>query len=395
MSRNRLFEKQDNNIVEQDNIYYNVIIDHSAPIYTNATISGQFNDQPEQAKYSVTLDQEVLHKSNDFYCSVVRFAIPLDTVPLMICEVQPNQSNVNLTPFYLGINYNGTNYGTFLIYVPQNTFQAPLQNQPTPVVTDYYFIYSYTEFINMMNTALSTIWISSGLAALFTTSTAPYFTYNNGSQPLNLIIPTCFIRTTSPATSVPTLFMNTKLETYLTSFPSFFNGNNTVTGNDYTFQFGGATPYYPAGITSPATATGPIPAANYYDQACEYSTLPFWNALRKVVLLSNTLCIRNEGIPSGFSNQSGLPASLNIISDFIPNIDFSGDSRSICYYNPSAQYKLVDIITDLPTRKIDIVVFWQDRDQTLWPLYLSTYQIASIKLGFFRKNLYKKFNYNQ
>src|ERR1700679_3662789 len=198
MSRNRLYEKQDDNIMEQDNVYYNVIIDHSAPIYTSTTISGQSNDQPEQAIYSVTLDQEVLNKSNEYYCSVIRFAIPLDQVPIQIMEVVPNQGNSNLTPFLFGINYDGSTYSSQLLYVPQNTFQVPVQNQPTQIVTDYYFCYAYNEFINMMNTALSSIWIFSGLSALFPTATPPHITYNNSSQPLNLIVPTCFISTTRP-----------------------------------------------------------------------------------------------------------------------------------------------------------------------------------------------------
>ena len=81
--------------------------------------------------------------------------------------------------------------------------------------------------------------------------------------------------------------------------------------------------------------------------------------------------------------------SYPILTDFVPNISAAaGESRSIAYYVPTSQYRLVDLISTNPLQKIDIRIFWEDRDGNLYPLEISIFQQASLKLGFFKKSLY-------
>ncbi len=63
-----------------ENIYYNVIFNHN-----------HFNGEtPTIAQYSFTNTIPVLDKPNDYYCSVIRFVIPLSEVPLYIFPIEPN-----------------------------------------------------------------------------------------------------------------------------------------------------------------------------------------------------------------------------------------------------------------------------------------------------------------
>src|SRR5580658_1620493 len=120
-----------------DNIYYNVVFNHN-------TSNGE---TPTLAQYNFTNTISVLDKPSDYFCSIVRFTIPLSEVPLYIFPIKPNQSNPNLSPMIIGISYNGNNYFQNIVYVPNNNLPAPVQNQTTQVIMPYYFVYSYQNLI--------------------------------------------------------------------------------------------------------------------------------------------------------------------------------------------------------------------------------------------------------
>ncbi len=385
---------------ETDNVYFNVIMDHTNINWTQLPNGSPSSQTPEDANYQVTRDIPLLDKASDYYVAVVRFAIPLDSVPVMVMEIVPNQNNPNLTPYIIGITYNATNYPNQLIYSADNNLVPPVQNQENQVITPYYFIYAYNAFIDMINASLSQTWSSSGLAGIFPNSIPPYFIYDTVG--LTLIVPDCFRRVVSPLTNIPTIYVNSALESFLSSFQYYSLGTNQPFGKDEEFilspnrgdiVLSNVKPYYPAGITPPATTASPNIATDYWSITSEYNTFQLWDSLRKIVIISNTMPVRTEGIPSANPASPGLSSGLPILSDFVLDLQQAGDSRSIAHYNPQT-YKLVDLVSDLPLTKIDIQLFWQDRNQNLYPIKLSSFQTASIKLGFFRKNIYKNFREN-
>ena len=413
-----------NNTHETDNVYYNVIIDHSEIQYyadPSGAVGPLLNPpiiRTSFANYEATRDNAILDKASDYYLAITRFAIPLDTVPVMIMQVIPNTAHLglgpvgpngsyyaDLTPYIIGINYLGVNYSNNLIYTANTVDNRPIQNEPLQIITPYYYVYSYNLLINMANIALARSWVSSGLATIFPNFIPPYFIYNTTN--IVFIIPDCFHRITSPLTTIPEIYINAELITFFTPFQYIFNGNNQVDGKNFIFLLSNAppntiqsniTPFYPSGITPPPLPLTYVPPTglpqsiltDYWQLSSEYSTYPSWDSLRKIVLVSNTMPVRSEGIPSTNPNNPGLSSGLPILADFIPNIEFAGDFGSIAHYTPGT-YKLVDLLSDLPLTKIDIQVYWQDRNQNLYPLQLSVFQTASIKIGFFRKNLYKDF----
>ena|SRR5208337_1647056 len=417
----RTFHIKDINTHETDNVYYNVIQNHSEITYTITTgATGPLyvanNENTESINYDVTRDIPILDKASDYYASVLRFAIPLNAVPIMVMNIIPNQPNINLTPFIVGITYLGVNYSVNLIYFNRSDSPlqyTPVQNQPEQVITPYYYVNTFEQFIDMINYGYAEVWLLSGLSAVFPSYIPPYFVYNY-SGTLQLVIPDCFVRVVSPLSTIPELYLNLMLEEFMPAFEYFFHGTNQPNGRDLSFLlnrnqgYTGAslqpilsavTPYYPLGITPPPASpyapptglTGPVVSTDYWQITGEYNVYPLWVSLRKIVLVSNTMPIRQEGIPSANPSNPGLASGLPIFADFVPNIDLAGDSRSIAFYNPSAQYKLVDLMSDLPLQKIDIQVFWQDKNENLYPIQLTPEQTVSIKIGFFRKNLYKNF----
>lgn len=149
-----------------DNIYVNVDFNNTDP-----------NDiVPTPAVFNATKTIPILDKANDYFCSVIRFDIPLDQIPIFIMPVNMNQAiprDPTQTPFIIGIQYGvNTNPSTYfsqnVFYFPQNSYTAPSQNDPNKVqiITPYYYVNNYQVLIDMINISLKLAINASGVGVL-------------------------------------------------------------------------------------------------------------------------------------------------------------------------------------------------------------------------------------
>lgn len=403
-----------------DNVYLNIVIDHPEPTYNKAVPNSNTpqcylsNDDSVIAQYSVTKNDSIIDKASDYYLSVLRFTIPLDATPLFIMPIIPNTCTIpvplgypDLTPFIIGIKYNGNYFPINLNYVAQDYTPIvaqckPLQNSLLQVISPYYYVYNYEVLLNMINAGITTVLTNSGLLALFPGYIAPYFYMNPSTNLISLVIPKYFTEVVAPAVAIPELYINNVLNTYLDGFNTTYNGTGNLKGNDVIFKFNTRPDnfYVPNGTTEVATTIPGIalPATPYYYRFIqEFSCLEYWTSLRRIIVSSNSLPTRNQYVPVANNsniitntNTNAIVSTFPIIADLMLQLDNSpGLSRSMCYYNPTAQYQLVDLISNGEIRNIDISLFWEDRDGNLYPIELSLLQQCSIKLGFFNKELYK------
>lgn len=355
----------------EDNVYLNIVINNT---------SNQGN-APTIARYESTKTEPILEKSSDYYCAVLRFTLPLESVPLFIMPVIPNSGLTNTTPLIIGVNDGIADISTNLIYVPDNNLPQPNQNDPNKQITsDYYYVYSYKVLIDMINTALNTVIAASTIVV----TENPYFYYDPVTQLISLYVENVF--TTGAAS--PVIYMNEQLQHYLDAFRFRFQGYNQPNGKDYIMNL--SNPANNTGYVYPAgTPTNP---PTYFIFTQEYSVIQYWNSLRKIFFTSNSIPITKEFEP-GFSlinyNQNNVASSQPIITDFVPPLETAGQSRAIAYFVPSSQYRLIDMQNDGPLYKIDIAVYWQDKDGNQYPLTIGVFHQIEIKLGFFRKELYK------
>jgi hypothetical protein len=405
-----MFGKVNKNIeyyYERDNIYLNVIFTHGYTSFpTNNTLRA-IGETPKVASINVGKETPIIIKASDYYCSVIRFTIPLDTIPIMIMPVIPNQTNSNLTPFIIGIFYNGAYTPINLIY--QNAhpnLPVPIQNIPyRQVITPYYFVYSYNLFINMLNYALQLALDTSGVQALFPGVKLAWFSLNDPTNLISLYVHHVFtdFSAPSPAINTPIIYINTPLKVFLDSWNYNFYGYDQLNGFEFSFILQNK---YPVIATSTLTPT-PDQAYGLYNNVPsippiynvftqEYKSIQLWSSLRKIFITSGTIPIGYEFEPPvasptnpGITFNSSSNPSLPILTDFIPLINDIGESRSIAYYIPSPQYRLIDMISDTNIQNIDLNIYWQDKLGNTYPLDISLFEQASVKLGFFRKSLYK------
>jgi hypothetical protein len=401
-----------------DNVYVNVVIDHADGTNNvgrgglNGPTTFQTNDDAIPADYTVTKTEPILDRCSDYYCSIIRFTIPLDETPLLICPIVANQiallgsSNPNLTPLIFGIQ-NGPDalpasyFSANVLFTPDNNFPPPIQNQPLQVITPYYYIFQYQIIVDMFNNTLATVYANSGLAALNPGYLPPYFEFNPTTSLFSLIVPS-FMTSAFPFPSIK-IFFNEAVASFLFSFNIFGVFPREAFhqfGFDYYFILTQANSFqfYPPGVTVPATTVPPaLPATSfYYKYTQEYSVLEYWTSLKKILIFSNAIPIKNEFAPATNNmvppqniDQAGINVSYPILTDFVPNVTFiAGESRSIAYYVPTTQYRLIDMISTGSLQKIDVKIFWEDRDGNLYPLEISLFQQANFKIGFFKKTLY-------
>jgi hypothetical protein len=127
----------------------------------------------------------------------------------------------------------------------------------------------------------------------------------------------------------------------------------------------------------------------YIRQVQEISTIDTWSPVNSIVFTTSTLPI--------VINQSSAKATLGaeefsqivssgfdlIITDLQTN---QQGSRPNVLYNPSAEYRRIDMTGNLPIQIIDISVKWRARTGQIMNFYLPRGGSCSIKILFERKD---------
>jgi len=201
------------------------------------------------------------------------------------------------------------------------------------------------------------------------------------------------------------MYLNNKLFTFFDGMESFAYNNATNPTQLLVFRDLKNNYYYPPQyqLAAPSTAPPQVPISftdlggvtytarpEWFIFTQQYDIIEAWNALSSVVFFTSHLPVQVEYIPSssiitpqGVSNAAFKP----ILTDFVPLLEKTGSTRSRFVYYPSGQFRLVDLRSQIPLRKIDLQIFWQDQYQNLYPMYISFNESNTVKLMFIRKSL--------
>jgi hypothetical protein len=377
-----------------DKLYYDVVI-------TNL----ENNDQsPPVLYFNETRNTPFVYDPESYYMSIIRFTLDTPTLPVIIPEIQPNQSQVDLTIYSITLTYtyNGTTYygQEYLQYIPQN-LQAVQPTPPSQTTnglqnngTQYYNIYNYQYFVYLVNNTFTTAYntLNTAVTAAGGTLPSPYapiMTYDttNFLAVINADV-NGYSSTTANQISI---YFNNALSTLFTSFPIYYqkatpfniqNGLNVLIQTD---TFGGSN-------ILPQDTTGgsgfPFTAIQVFQ---EYSSVALWSPVISVVFCSNTLPIVPNQISAplvflnGVKYQNGGNNSdvAQIITDFVSD---SGIYKPNIVYSPTAQYRLIELQGNRPIYTLDVSVFWKDRFGQLNAFQLGSGCSATIKFLFTRKD---------
>lgn len=357
---------------DPDHIYYNIVI----PYADNAA----FN--PTQATFMENRTISILEKPDEWYLSIVRFYIPSQSIPLTVLPIDdyPNV-NPNDTTLHVILSYNGINSDeTSVIYTTQNQFTLPppaatLTNPSYPIVP-YYYIYNYQHVIDMVNTAIAaalTNLKTQGGTGAIAAATAPFFVYDANTQLISLFADQTFYDVNTAANLIK-IYINFPFSSFFNAFPTYLTNLNLFTLGNFTFQ-------YLVANNGNNTVAGII----HFQQ--EYVTVGLWNIFKSIVFISGTAPISTELIPS--TDGSGNVIGRKILTDFDPLInDRAGQSNGIMQYYPQGPYRLVNLVSSSPLVKFDVSIYWQDKNQNLYPLYILYNNVVTIKVLFVNKRVY-------
>lgn len=370
--------------------------------YYNAVIQGSGISTSTNSFYEDIRTVPLLHNPNDYMMSVIRFSIDASHIPIFVCQVIQNPSNVNdinFTPYTFTMQYNNIKYTQNIIFVPNSRSHTPLPIPPGLTGQDksssYYYVYYYSSFINMMNTAIDGAYAQMTTAnpGIFPSGAAiPYFYFDPHNEKINFVVPIITvggnanayitqydtnglpIYSPQPANSV-IMYANSALFRFIDGLSGFSvpNGNNF--------------PFFLLNVDD--MGYNYITATNSYRFSQEYNTVGSWDSLSSIVFITGSIPIQAEYIPSidGSSNYVTGSSNRYILTDFVPIIEKKGEQRGRFIYNPTAQYRYIPLKSGVCLNRIDIQMYWQDKNQNLYPLTISYGEVNTVKILFIKKSL--------
>jgi hypothetical protein len=348
---------------------------------------------PPILRFTEVRNNPYLNAPENYFLSVVRFAIQTPSLPIFIPIVQTGQANPNLTIYSITMEYtvagNPIVFQKYLDFVPTNVYlpvpSAPLVNQD--VSTEYYYIYNYQYIIKMINKTVLDCF--NGLAAavvaaggVMPTTNVPFFEIDpSGFKSVLFADQAAFADT---LVNPIKFFMNSAMYHLMTSYQSDYLGYSGITfGRNYRLK-----------IYSTSVNIFNFPTYNAIQMYQDQSSIALMNPIQSLVFTTSLLPVQetNVSAPKVFGSDSRLTSSNNnvniapIITDF--EVPFSADNtyRPNIEYSPQSEYRLVDLYGASPISAIELSCFWKTQFGNLVPFYLNSNCKANIKLMFRRKD---------
>lgn len=290
-------------------------------------------DRPIPLEYSATFTSPVIYNANEYYMAITRFSIP-NTQPIF--EFTDNLYYVTIGTFTTAL-------------LLQSSDQIPISNK----------VYTFQQFLDMINTALETSFTAYDQAVGTAATNAPRMVFNQDADSFSLLFDPEF------ETENIDVFFNQELY-------SFFNNSFNVR------RFGNQTNQ--RDIRFIIQDEGLI-RNGQLELRQQINTLFDWFDFQSIVFTSNSLPITTERITTSGSNGSSI--NLSIITDFIPEL---GKDRSNFVYNADP-YRLVDMSGHQNIEKIDFRVQYITKTGMLKPLLLEPGYSMSVKFVFIRKTV--------
>lgn len=325
----------------------------------------------------------------------------------------------NTTPYVITQTYRTSNVtytgSAQVIYVPNDlTTTAPVWNPSNPqaltlsdVTSDYYYLYNYEVFINMVNQAMTnSFWQLNGHlyqklgTSLPMSSTTNSLAYQPPSMSWNSSALTGIITADNKAYSQSignfiSIFFNLPMSTLFASFPYQYQNvsPSSLLYSSLVFNTNaGAGLYVVSSYSTAGAITAQYTAIQIYQ---DFQTASLMNPVQSIVFTSTILPVvmENVGTPlilNGTASSSitvGSTANVfPIVTDFV--VPFSATNRYVpdITYTPTGEYRLVDLYGESPANQIDIQVYWKDQYGLIHPFLLGSGCTGSLKIMFRRKD---------
>jgi hypothetical protein len=374
-----------------DKLYYDIQVSN---VNNNNTL-------PPVLSFIETRNTPFLYESGKYFLSIIRFSLDTPNLPVFIPTIQaaPN-TDINLTIYSVSLQWTNPEDTTqiftvqkFIRYIPQSNI-AEIPPNPTQTsnslqynIGNYYNIYNYQYFIYLINLQLTAAFseLVSQVEAVeleLPTIQSPVLSWNTDN---NTAVLNCDVLGYSTSSqNYIKIYFNTALSQLFSSFPVLINSVSSYEGLNAQII---TDSYNNANVIQYPTYNPTYDAIQVFQ---EFSTVALWNPITSIVFTSNTLPIVSTQVSTPVlylnGNQTGSNgnnALINqVITDFISN---DGVYKPQLVYEPSAQFRYIELLSNRPLNTFDLQVYWKDRNGVLIPFYLSSGCTATIKVLFTKK----------
>jgi hypothetical protein len=357
-----------------DVVYLDVVV-------SNINSGSSSNYAKVFAEYNEARTIPYLFNPNEYYGAVVQFTLDNTDTPLLEAQIEPDQSNANLTIYNVGLSYGASNIVVPITYVPQNaTAVEPLPPSAFPNgiqdnSTGYYDIFSYNYFCQLVNTAFATALTQLIVLApaIPITTNPPFIKFDATTDLFSIEIDTIFNQSTAPTPI--NILINNALYYLFYSFPV----SRVAIGANTYFEL-------IATNTTITTISVPAPATILLQ---ERNSTNLWDTISSICITSQTIPVsRSQTLAPALYYEGGIIRAPNnsltqpILLEF--SVQNSEYNRSITY-NPTAQYKTFCLNSDCALYNFDIKFWYRSALGILRPIALNSGATMSMKLGFFKR----------
>ena len=347
--------------------------------------------------------------SAEYFCSIVRFTIQTGTtLPVFIPSIVTGQNNPNLTIYKVTLTYGLTSVTRNVIYTPEDN-TAPVPAPPLiqqDISSKYYYVYNYSHFVEMVNEALRDAFLDLRTAVtpvvfdLPKQTLPPYLEFDHVTN--RVILHAEQIRYDETFLDITgglaiNIFFNERL------FDLFVGMQHTLESKQGDANYRLRVAYNGSNLVTRDEITGydavngsvTFEPFNFVQMYQEVSSIALWNPVSSLIFATSLLPVKttqtslprsigsNENAFSSVGNNSNM---LSAISDFAIAVDGNNQYRPMVIYNPSPEYRLIDMNSYMNLNRVDIIVYWKDTFGNIHPFELSPGNSASVKLMFRRKD---------
>ena len=311
------------------------------------------------------------------------------------------------------------------------------------IQTGYYSCYSARWWLSCLNRTLSNLWTAYG--GDNTVDNAPCFTIDANTNLITLLTPFDPVKPVNfavdeqnasgigspyevyigaPAGTAPqttdvnwVLFFNEPLMNLLSGFTSVYYGDTFKfpptprCGDEQTLLLAGSRPYLFNYYVQPINYHGinvittinktvdPPTKTNFYMTSSEYSPVPMWSPIQSIVFSTTLLpvvpSLTTAPLPfnviTGQSGNQSIGANAqisNMLTDIVVPLTSGSEYKPTINYNPSAEYRLIDLNGSLGIRTASFEVSWKTKYNQVVPFRLGAQCSANMKVLFRRKRMY-------
>ena len=367
--------------------YYNLTISNS-DLQTAGQTYGEASRKIPASIFAYN-DNPIIADPSEYYCSIARFEVPCDYVPLVQFIVQTNSAGIVEDP-NLGVNSFTLTYGNtvstqaFIKFIPQ------IENQPTPPVgtlgqqfTPYYFITSYNWWLQLLNTALNEAItdLKTQVGGAITNATAPFFNYDSSTQLITLYADKSWY--SNILTTPIYIYFNS------VSIPIFngFNFNRVSSGSA-----NGVDCYFVIRNNNDLNLQT-IGTVEYILSTQEYVGLSYLSTLSSFII-STSMNIKSESsfILNPTNGNAQNLQYTNILTDFIPDLSSTNEaglaSKIFIFTAPVNMYRPFQFNQRDPLYNIIVNISFTDSFGNVYPLQLPKYNNVTIKFQFMKKSIF-------